>query len=251
MKTCVSCTLTLDESSFPPDSKGGLKAKCRNCINTYARNLYLKHHPPKPPPTPQQLEAKRILENAKRNAWRHRKFGSKPLQQYLSDLNATKALRASEKAKSSEQKIQLFAQFIREKWGQTLADLYLSDPWTPDSPSNDMSPRLQKLKSQVVASVAGLKYVSWAMLQRVVQLNKTCSLPLLNVGWHCASCGLFHTHPSFFDLDHVVPKCDHGEDEFHNIQCLCPNCHRKKSKGIDGVKHNHQFQSTPVQLVGI
>lgn len=42
----------------------------------------------------------------------------------------------------------------------------------------------------------------------------------------CASCGKQRTR---FEVDHIVPVADGGEDSRENLQLLCRNCHQKKS----------------------
>jgi hypothetical protein len=35
---------------------------------------------------------------------------------------------------------------------------------------------------------------------------------------------------SVFDIDHITPLCDGGCNERYNLQCLCVECHAKKSR---------------------
>lgn len=45
--------------------------------------------------------------------------------------------------------------------------------------------------------------------------------------WRCAICK--ELLPEMFHLDHIIPLCNHGKDELFNLQCLCANCHSKKT----------------------
>ena len=49
----------------------------------------------------------------------------------------------------------------------------------------------------------------------------------------CKHCGIKNENPSFFDIDHVVPRKGGTKHinpaRFSNLQVLCPNCHRLKT----------------------
>lgn len=63
------------------------------------------------------------------------------------------------------------------------------------------------------------------------------------------------------DVDHIIDKKDGGNEEVSNLWVLCPNCHRKKSRGVITIdphtyevresnsliqiRDNHLLQSTP------
>ena len=46
--------------------------------------------------------------------------------------------------------------------------------------------------------------------------------------WRCASCN--HILPACFQIDHVIPLADGGEDKASNMQPLCPGCHADKTQ---------------------
>lgn len=47
-------------------------------------------------------------------------------------------------------------------------------------------------------------------------------------GWTCAICK--RVLPASFQIDHVVPLSEGGEDHADNMQSLCPNCHADKTQ---------------------
>ncbi|GAP66805.1 HNH endonuclease family protein [Mizugakiibacter sediminis] len=46
---------------------------------------------------------------------------------------------------------------------------------------------------------------------------------------HCARCGTLTSYPNGFELDHVVPLHQGGEDSEANCQVLCGGCHARKT----------------------
>ncbi|MFB5623289.1 MAG: HNH endonuclease [Nitrosopumilus sp.] len=66
--------------------------------------------------------------------------------------------------------------------------------------------------------------------------NERRKLVLVRDDYACVKCG----HPAD-EVDHIVPKCIGGGDDLSNLQSLCHDCHRKKTrKDIrynKGVKH--------------
>lgn len=40
------------------------------------------------------------------------------------------------------------------------------------------------------------------------------------------------------DVDHIVDKSKDGTEEHHNLIALCPNCHRKKTRGVIKINKN-------------
>lgn len=46
-------------------------------------------------------------------------------------------------------------------------------------------------------------------------------------GWKCNTCECIL--PASYEIDHVVPLCEGGEDKESNAAALCPNCHAEKS----------------------
>jgi hypothetical protein len=71
-----------------------------------------------------------------------------------------------------------------------------------------------------------------SVLQRIELLNTASSKPLSNIGWKCNHCGVYHTEPTFFDVDRILEGNKGGKYEPGNIQVLCPNCHKCKSFNI-------------------
>lgn len=47
---------------------------------------------------------------------------------------------------------------------------------------------------------------------------------------HCPRCGVLIEDPCMLDADHVIPKHQGGTDTVENLQLLCANCHRLKTK---------------------
>jgi len=45
----------------------------------------------------------------------------------------------------------------------------------------------------------------------------------------CNACQ-FLTHPRKLQVDHRVPLADGGRDEVENLQVLCVDCHKEKTK---------------------
>lgn len=45
----------------------------------------------------------------------------------------------------------------------------------------------------------------------------------------CATCGLLFP-PAYLNVDHIMALADGGGDSYGNIQFLCRDCHREKSK---------------------
>jgi len=49
-----------------------------------------------------------------------------------------------------------------------------------------------------------------------------------NQQWKCQICSLLLE--ATYEIDHVIPKCKGGTNDENNLQALCPNCHRKKTR---------------------
>lgn len=45
----------------------------------------------------------------------------------------------------------------------------------------------------------------------------------------CNHCQLFVSYPSGFELDHIIPLWQGGQDVESNCQILCVECHKKKT----------------------
>jgi 5-methylcytosine-specific restriction endonuclease McrA len=51
-----------------------------------------------------------------------------------------------------------------------------------------------------------------------------------NIKMECAWCG--QLPPSWFTIDHIIPRSEGGNDDPKNLQYLCSNCHfNGKNKG--------------------
>jgi hypothetical protein len=105
--------------------------------------------------------------------------------------------------------------------------------------------RMEKVKWIVFQKKLG-RTIRYSTVIRIELLNQICGLPLLNVGWRCARCKRSCKDPLFFDIDHVIPVADGGGNSAANRQCLCPNCHRIKSLGLNGVSIHHDFRDSGI-----
>jgi len=248
-KLCYRCNNEKPEHDFYSDSKGGLKTWCKQCCLEHAK-LYQQAHPEKKRDAfrKRMLDPlKRAIHNAQHNAQYHAK--------HPEALTVTEwiKLRRKHRTQSIQQKIKNLTSRIAANYGQPLADLYSKNPFVPWSKSSSPTPsgpKLQQLKAQLISSQTGIKNVKQATIQRVEALNRSCSLPLLSIGWHCLRCGIFHKNPWFFDIDHITPKSQGGSNHHSNKQCLCPTCHRLKTLAIDGTQPSQSFKSVnPLQLL--
>ena len=46
-------------------------------------------------------------------------------------------------------------------------------------------------------------------------------------GWRCERCG--QTVNANFEVDHIIPLFNAGDNSIDNLQLLCPDCHRTKT----------------------
>ena len=46
--------------------------------------------------------------------------------------------------------------------------------------------------------------------------------------WKCQACSSILE--ATYEIDHITPKCKGGTNDENNLQALCPNCHRKKTR---------------------
>ncbi|GAA5522402.1 hypothetical protein Asal01_02362 [Fodinibius salicampi] len=51
-------------------------------------------------------------------------------------------------------------------------------------------------------------------------------------GFRCEYQNLNGQKCYIIDVDHIIPKSDGGTEEIDNLWVLCPNCHRKKTRGL-------------------
>lgn len=80
---------------------------------------------------------------------------------------------------------------------------------------------------------AGSKIRYRNIILRIERLNAILKLDYGNIGWNCSICGEYDKHQSFFDIDHILAKCNGGDDSIENYQVLCPNCHKRKTLEVD------------------
>ena len=46
--------------------------------------------------------------------------------------------------------------------------------------------------------------------------------------WKCQTCSSLLE--ATYEIDHILPKCKGGTNDENNLQALCPNCHRHKTR---------------------
>lgn len=127
---------------------------------------------------------------------------------------------------------------ILAKFGPELAAMHAAS--MNDVPTHAKQ-RIFQMKCQIVERETGMK-VKKGTLERIQVLNLVASQPLLTIGWSCMACGLHHKHPEFFDVDHIIQASDGGKTAIENLQILCPNCHRKKTRSIDQFSPTQSFR---------
>lgn len=159
------------------------------------------------------------------------------------------ALRSSHHRRLLESEKQArFESRLKADYGEDALRIYLLAPFKPYTAQSKID--LDNLKRLVIFELTGI-HPSESTVARVVDLNRACNLPLLHIGWHCLSCGIAHFNPRFFEIDHIVPREDGGFSKPENLQCLCPNCHKKKTLGIDGFSLRQSFKKTPAARVDV
>lgn len=61
----------------------------------------------------------------------------------------------------------------------------------------------------------------------------------------CPYCGQYFTSNDLPEVDHIIPKCKGGKDEYKNLQLLHAHCHDLKSRH-DGSAQGHQEEELPL-----
>lgn len=241
MKDCSKCAIEKPVSDFHSDraNTDGLKAHCRECVRLHqmsetsqAARKARRRDP-----------VKRAMRNASIKARRARIFGQyKRGRRKLERGSRHRMIRLEEHCRIYERR-------LRYNYGDLLADLYAKNPFRPHSKLENSDAKLLALKIEAIRIQTGL-LMTRDQLRRVELLNLVSDLPKLNIGWHCMACGLVESDPMFFDVDHIVPRAAGGGNAHENLQPLCPNCHRKKTLGINGVSSSQSFRRTsePLQL---
>lgn len=86
--------------------------------------------------------------------------------------------------------------------------------------------------------------------ERIASLNRISGKEMLNIGWECKQCGVSHRHWHMFDIDHITPRAAGGSNKRHNLQILCPTCHRIKT--MAEAKNLRSARAVPQELdVGV
>lgn len=131
---------------------------------------------------------------------------------------------------------------LLEVYGHEVADAYAQ------------AIRLADGSVSVVALLRGIvtaAHPEWSRKQvvRSIALNRIEGKALTNKGWQCAHCFVASPEPSFFDLDHIIPRAElrklNGSarppqrrtsafpcEKDNNLQILCPSCHRCKTLNL-------------------
>lgn len=154
-------------------------------------------------------------------------------------MKKTVAERRSRKEAKRRRKRKKTMRGLATKYGQEVAELYAQVMHVVPDHSKA---RIFQLKQQVIGNHLGFK-PDRCMVERVELLNWIAGKLFASVGWACMACGLQHKHPCFWDIDHIIPSGEGGSDGVENLQLLCPNCHKKKSQGIDGYHKRQSFKS--------
>lgn len=240
-KVCSLCMelKSVTEFNAEPLAKDGRKTQCKTCLATAQKNRRLQD--------PQTFNAarretrhrllsnptKRAAYNARKLAYYRRIHGEYKRGQRVAIAHLPK------RKLREQEKFQRASGVLRARYGNDFADAYLANPFPMFTASGRAA--LEQLKISVVNQLTGLQATP-AMLARICSLNLIWGLPGLHIGWHCMACGIAHFDPRFFEIDHIIPRSKSGHNSAANKQCLCPSCHKKKTLGIDGISHDHNFK---------
>jgi hypothetical protein len=70
-------------------------------------------------------------------------------------------------------------------------------------------------------------------------------------GFKCAYTRLSGKQGWIIEVDHIIDKADGGNEELSNLWALCPNCHRKKTRGVITIDPKSQVvreDNTDIQI---
>jgi len=56
----------------------------------------------------------------------------------------------------------------------------------------------------------------------------------------CSHCGQYFTSNDLLEVDHIIPKCQGGKDEYKNLQLLHAHCHDTKSRQDATLEHKEE-----------
>lgn len=65
--------------------------------------------------------------------------------------------------------------------------------------------------------------------------------------WRCSMCHKMLS--ATFEVDHITPLHDGGEDVRTNLQALCPDCHRRKTAAEMERMHRRNAEVQPVPVI--
>jgi hypothetical protein len=251
MKKCSRCKSVLSYESFAMNSKAADRrtSNCLACMREIAKAHYKKHgYKPKPEYQPDPLvteircpECCEMVPVSGFLRSKHRITGlSKICQKCKGKKRSSvmKAVWASRPRKSPSQTIGTSGRrvlaVIESSYGKEVAELNRADRLAGGSAIG----RLDRCCTAYLKSAHSIE-VSKQGLARIVVLNKIHGLPLMNIGWSCMGCSQRDLNFSFFEIDHIKRRSQGGSSQFDNLQCLCPNCHKRKTQGIDGLSKDH------------
>lgn len=129
------------------------------------------------------------------------------------------------------------------KFGQDLVDAY-KESFSQHLEGHPKQ-RMALLRRSLLKKRLGVEKLSQSTYNRVLNLNTIAGNELLHVGWNCMSCNISHSHPNFFEIDHIIQVSAGGSSEVENLQNLCPNCHKKKTLELDGFTKHQSFRPAP------
>lgn len=104
----------------------------------------------------------------------------------------------------------------------------MATAYRTDAIKNKKLPHPRKYMANAIFGVIDI-VLTKADRMRILLLNTISGKSDGNIGWTCQNCEIFHTHWSFFDIDHVVPVENGGLEAISNKKILCPSCHRCKT----------------------
>jgi len=254
MKKCTTCLILkpLEEFYKNPEGRDGTYARCKPCFQASVngrhksrRELALKkfNNPDstgfcKKCKIKKPISEFRLNVSAKSGHSKHCKLCQKvswSVGLFGTPIHATQP-RIKKRKMSREDKAYL--ERVRQEYGDAVYEIYKSDK--RDKSTNSKG-RRERVFARYFLENHNAK-VNSLVIGRIFLLNKVFGFNLLNFGWHCMSCRIESKIPHFFELDHIEPFSRGGSHNLENLQCLCPNCHKRKTLGIDGISTNHRFK---------